>query len=452
MSTFNTSLYFLFVFIGMIYTFKKVGITKVSILMILVFWEGLFDYINSILGMGIFNMYQIGLVFYGIYLLLSKRNNYVSTKNELVINITFILFSISFWISYYFNGGELFTIFSQYLFKFSLLWITYHCLKDIVFNKSKREYVKKVLLILILVQIAIAIIKIIIMGFEFEGLVGTVSYGGGGPAVVIPIGALIFYWVTKNGNFTKKDWIFVGSILIIAIASSKRQPILFFPIILFSLFVFVSKSTSFISLLKYLPLALIVFYIGVRTNSLFTPEGKVGGSFDISYVSKQISKYYFGDNDAVEVLSGNVEGFGRGAGLVLYSNPQRLTLLSLTEVLFGKGLYDVVTKKYGRLTAGSTRSEYGIQHDGLIGEAAALLYSIGYLGTIFMMLLVTAIIFSVKNKRLAWMLYLYFLWDILFYYNQFLFFNSSGMIILIIIFYYNGQENEKLLNLKRSKI
>lgn len=452
MSTFDTSLYFLFVFIGMLYTFKKVGITKVSILMILIFWEGLFDYIDSILEMGIFNMYQIILVSYGIYLLLIKRNSYVSTKNESVINITFLLFSISFWISYYFNGGELFTILSQYLFKFSLVWITYHCLKDIVFNKPKREYVKKVLLIIILVQIAIAIIKIIIMGFEFEGLVGTVSYGGGGPAVVIPIGALIFYWVIKNGNFTKKDWIFIGSILIIAIASSKRQPILFFPIILFSLFVFVSKSKSFISSLKYLPLVLIVFYVGIRTNSLFTPEGKVGGSFDISYVSEQISKYYFGDNNAADVLSGKVEGFGRGAGLILYSNPQRLTLLSQTEVLFGKGLYDVVTKKYGRLTAGSTRSEYGIQHEGLIGEAAALLYSIGYLGTIFMILLATAIIFSIKNKRLAWLLYLYFLWDILFYYNQFIFFNSSGMIILIIIFYYNGQENEKMLNLKRSKI
>jgi len=449
MTTFNTSIYFLFVFLGMLYTFKKVGITKVSILMILVFWEGLFDYINSILGMGIFNFYQIGVVSYGIYLLLSKRNSFVSNKNELAFNITFLLFSISFWISYYINRGELFTIFSQYLFKFSFLWISYHCLKDIVFNKPKREYVKKVLLTLILVQIAIAIIKIIIMGFEFEGLVGTLSYGGGGPAVVIPIGALIFYWVTKNGNFTKKDWIFIGSILIIAIASSKRQPILFFPIILFSLFVFVSKSTSVISLLKYLPLALIVFYIGVRTNSLFTPEGKVGGSFDISYVSEQISKYYFGDNNAAEVLSGNVQGVGRGAGLILYSHPERLTLLSLTEVLFGKGLYDVVTKKYGRLTAGSTRSEYGIQHEGLIGEAAALLYSIGYLGTIFMLLMVAALVFSIKNKRLAWIIFLYFIWDIFFYYNQLLFFNSSGLIILIIVFCYNGREIEKTLSLRQ---
>jgi hypothetical protein len=59
------------------------------------------------------------------------------------------------------------------------------------------------------------------------------------------------------------------------------------------------------------------------------------------------------------------------------------------------------------------------------------------------------IIFSIKNKRLAWIMFLYFLWDFLFYYNQMLFFNSSGLIVLIIIFYANSQEKEKMTYLKR---
>ena len=124
-----------------------------------------------------------------------------------------------------------------------------------------------------------------------------------------------------------------------------------------------------------------------------------------------------------------------------------LTLSSNKEFLFGKGLYDVVTKKYGRFTAGG-RADYGIEHEGLIGEAGALLYSIGYLGTLFLFLLGTAFIFSLKNKRLAWIIFLYFLWDFLFYYNQMIFFNSSGLIIVILIFYSNSLEKERALNLR----
>ena len=151
--------------------------------------------------------------------------------------------------------------------------------------------------------------------------------------------------------------------------------------------------------------------------------------------------YYFGSNQAGEVLRGNIQGSGRGAGLFLYFKPEMLTLYSNKEVLFGKGLYDVAIGKYGRFTAGG-RADYGIKHEGLIGEAAALLYSIGYTGTIFMLLMGTTFIFSIKNKRLAWIVFIYFLFDFLFYYNQMLFFNSSGLIVLSIIFYSNSQEKK----------
>ena len=66
---------------------------------------------------------------------------------------------------------------------------------------------------LLSVQISISTFKIFLEGFEFEyeGLVGSMSYGGGGPAVVIPIIALIFYWVIKNGSFIKNLSFFLRS-------------------------------------------------------------------------------------------------------------------------------------------------------------------------------------------------------------------------------------------------
>ena len=337
---------------------------------------------------------------------------------------------------------------SQYLYKFSFVWIAYHYFKDIAYNMPKREFVKNVLLTILFVQIATSVLKIILMKFEFEGLVGSMSYGGGGPAVVIPIVALIFYWLIRNGRFNKKDWIITALILTIAIASGKRQPIVIYPVVLLTLFVFVSQSVRLSVLLKYLPIAFVIFYIGIRMTSTFTPEQVIGGRFDISFVRDYAMKYYFGTTRISEIFREDYQGFGRGAGMVLYFKPQMLTLSSDRELLFGKGRYEVAINKYGRFTA-SGRSDYGIQHSGLIGEAGSLLYSIGYVGTISMLLMAVTIIFSIKNKRLAWIMFLYFLWDFLFYYNQMLFFNSSGLIVLIIIFYANSQEKEKMTYLKR---
>ena len=366
-------------------------------------------------------------------------------KTDLAINIVFLLFSISYWISFFINGGEILTILSQYLFKFSFLWIAYHYLKDIAYNIPKREYVKNVFIYIMFVQIAVAIFKIFLMGFDFEGLVGTMSYGGGGPAVVIPIVAMIFYWLIKNGRFRKKDWIIITLILIIAIASGKRQPIIIYPAILFALFVFVSKSIRLhiLTLMKYSLVAFLVFYFGVRMTSTMTPEKKIWGSFDISYISKYVSDYYFGNNEKKINIKNENYGSGRGTGFLLYFNPDMLTLYSKKELLFGKGVYEVAIAKYGRFTA-TSRSDYGIKHKGLIGEAGAIIYTLGYLGTIFIVLFAINIIFSIKNKRLAWLIFFYFLWDFLFYYNQMLFFNSSALIILSIIFCYNSHKNEKI--------
>ena len=444
MSPTNVLIYFLFSSLCMVYTFSKVGINRISILMVLVFWEGLFDYL------GILNIYKIGIVVYALALLGGKNIRLFKNNNDLAVNISFILFTFAFWLSYYIYGGTISTMLSQYLYKYAFLWIAYHYFKGITYNISKREYVKNMLMTILYVQISISIVKIILFRFEIEGLVGSMSYGGGGPAVVVPIVALIFYWLIRSGSFNKKDWISILFILTIAIASGKRQPIIFFPAILVALFVFVSQSARVTSLLKYIPVVFLVFYIGVRMTSTFTPEKVVGGRFDFSYVSSYVLKYYFGTNQISEIIKGDYQGVGRGAGVLLYFKPRMLTLSSDKELLFGKGLYDVAIQKYGRFTAGGTRSNYGIQHSGLIGAAGELIYSIGYLGTISLLFFGASVIFSMQNKRLAWVILLYFLWDFLFYYNQMLFFNASGLVVVIIIFYANSYEIEKMRYLKQS--
>lgn len=420
--------------------------------MVFVFWEGFFDYLSDylidIFGMPrMLNVYKIAIVVYAISLSWNKFFRFAKNKTDLAVDVTFLLFSASFWTTYYFYGGAILTMLSQYLFKYGFVWIVYHYFKDITYNMPKREYVKNVLLTILFVQIALSVLKIILIGNDTEGLVGSMSFGGGGPAVVIPIVALIFYWLIRNGRYTKVDWIVTALILTIGIASGKRQPVVFYPAVLLTLFVFVSQSVRPSVFLKYLLVAFVIFYIGVRMTSGFTPEKVVGGSFDISYVRDFVMKYYFGTTRISAIFKDDYQGSGRGAGIVLYFKPQMLTLYSDKEILFGKGRYEVAINKNERFTSG--RSDYGVQHDGLMGEAGALLYSFGYVGTIFMLLMAVTIIFSIKNKRLAWLVFLYFLWDFMFYYNQVIFFNSSALIVLIIIFYANSHGKEKMTYLKR---
>ena len=416
--------------------------------MVFVFWEGFFDYLGDFGMLRILNVYKIAIVVYAVSLTWKKIFRFAKNKTDWAVDITFLLFSASFWTTYFFYGGGILTILSQYLYKYGFVWIAYHYFKDITHNMPKREYVKNMLLTILFVQIAISVFKIILIGFQSEGLVGSMSFGGGGPAVVIPIVALIFYWLIRNGRFTKVDWIVTALILTIAIASGKRQPVVIYPAVLLTLFVFVSQSVRPSVLLKYLLIAFVIFYIGVRMTSTFTPEKKIGGSFDIEYVRDYVMKYYFNTTRIGTIFNDDYQSFGRGASIVLYFKPQMLTLSSDKELLFGKGLYEVVMCKYGRFTAPG-RSDYGVQHDGLMGEAGTLLYSLGYVGTIFMLLMAVTIIFSIKNKRLAWLVFLYFLWDVMFYYNQVLFFNSSALIVLTIIFYGNSHGKEKTVYLKR---
>ncbi|MFW5886267.1 MAG: hypothetical protein ACOCUL_00785 [Bacteroidota bacterium] len=427
-------LYFAIVFLGMLFAFLKVGLRKSSILIILIFWPGLFQY----LGAEIHNIYKITVVFYAL-LLTGKKIFSVKNRKQQYVNLAFILFSISFWISYFLTGGGIITILSQYLYKYGLIFILYHYFKDITQNNIKRERLKNILLTVIFIQIFLSIVKISFFGFGVEPIVGSMSAGGAGTAVVIPIVALIFYWLIKSRKFTKTEWVIAVLFFTISLASGKRQPIVFFPLMLFALFFYVQKTTTLKALIIYLPIVLLIFYAGVRLSPTLTPENKAGGSFDVSYISDYALKYYFGVSDYdIIVNSGFDTGFGRGSGFIFFFQPQSLNLDSGTEILFGKGRYEVAAGVHGRFTA-TGRSDYGIEHSGLMGEAGAMLYSFGYAGTFFMLLLAIFIIRTSVNKKIALVLLLYYLWDFLFYYNQVIYSSQSAIIVLFIVFYVNSQ-------------
>lgn len=445
-------IYFTFVFIGMLYAFKKVGINKKSVLIVLIFWHGLFQFLGTITGIDIDNLYKILLVLY-LMTLTWNRILLFSTKSDRKVNIAFLLFAISFWFTFYLRRGGIVTILSQFAFKYGFVFLLYHYLKDILGNNHKREYVKFVILQVLYIQIILSIIKIVLFGFGYEPIVGSISAKGAGTAVVIPIISIIFFWLINDGKFTRKEWIIALLIFVISVASGKRQPIVFFPLVLFALFTYVKSNVKFISLIKYLPIIFLVFFLGVRFTPSVNPEQKVWGSFDLSYVKDYALRYYFGTSNTDIIFSDQYINQGRGGGFVYYFQPSRLTLNSIDELLFGKGRYEVATGAFGRFTA-TGRSDYGLEHSGLMGEAGAMLYSFGYVGTLFMVLLAVFIISKMENKKLALVLLLYYFWDFLFYYNQVIYSNQSALIVTFIVFYSNsiGYLRKTELLLSKSEI
>ncbi len=446
--------YYILVFIGMLYAFYKVGINKTSFLIVMIFWAGLFEYLGEIIDPIVTNLYKILIVIIAIsFTWLKILHN--KTKYDNKLNFIFILFSISFWVSYLLYGGDIITMLSQYFYKFSFVFILYHYLKEIEFDRQKGLYIGKIILTILFIQILLSLIKLGFIGPTndigiVEKIVGSMSAGGAGLAVVIPVIALIFYWVLKEGQLKRKDWYIVISFIVIAFASAKRQPIVFFPLILFFLISFAKKRIKLLSILKYMPIVIILFIVGAKLNPSFNPENKVWGSFDIDFISEYGLRYYFGESDISSLSSSGFDtGIGRGAAIFYFYQPDRLNLNNVKEILFGKGRYYVAVAQGGRFTAFA--SNYGIFQSGLMGEAGSLLYSFGYLGTLLLMILAFVIINKTINKHIVAIIFFYYLWDFLFYYNQVVYSSQSAVIVLCTIFLaqINSSTNHRLSNSKQ---
>lgn len=423
------TLYYIIVFISLIYILSRTRINKLGIFVILVFWSGMF----SFMGIQIHNAYKVLIVLYAFYIWWPKIfKPYFSIDKY--VNIAFITFTLSFWISYILQGGNIITMLSQYGYKYCLVFIIYHGIKDIMINKHKREYLKSLLLNILFVQVYLSVIKIVIFGFGHESHVGSITYGSGGTAVVLPIVGLIFYWITKNQMLEKRDWLIIASFFIIAIASGKRAPVFLFPV--FTLLLMVSWKNIFnirtVSII--IPLVLLIFYFGVRVTPSLNPDREIWGSFNINHVIDYTLEYNFGTNNLTSVIQGNQPTSGRGGSLLLLFNTDNLGLNNTEEILFGRGLYRVATREEGRFIGGSA---YGIDHQGLIGSIVIDFYALGLLGMVLIILFSYAIINTCQYQRIKWILLAFYIWEYLLYGNLVIFNNASAILVVFIIFYGN---------------
>jgi len=434
-------IYYIFVAIGAIHFVYKYRSSRIALFVLLIFWEGLFGFLGNV-GLFSHNLYKIIVFSYAVIVFgpnVFKKKN----KTDIFINTAFLLFSVFYWITYLLNIQPIFTVASQYGFGYATPYLFYHGIKGMTGSYRKTNYLLSIFLYIVYLQVAFSILKILIFGVLTESIVGSFQGAGGGTAVFFPVLSYLLFYLYKNGQFTLKDWLIILSFFIVSLASAKRAPVFLLPLFILLTLMYVKKSFSLNAIFKYLPFALIILYIGLRTIPSLNPESSTWGSFNIKYAIEYAISYNLQVEDVEDLDSENIGG--RAGGLFLVFKPEFLNLKTWNEILFGHGVEELVTRKYGKFVGGS---EYGLIHEGGVSEGIRKIYMLGYLGFISYLLLLVSYLSIIRNKKFLFVVFILLIYDF-FIYGDILFRQNAIAALSIFICLFAGQK--EILKLTKIK-
>jgi hypothetical protein len=390
-------IYYLIVLFAFIYSLLKYRKNKFFILILLIFFNGLFAFY----GKNLQNAYRITLVFLTLYWLYkTKPFKYANYGNVI---ISFIFFSIIFLLTSFNNNDYFFIIFSQYS-RYFILFSIFFILKKYCTDNSFVLRLEKLIYDLLYIQIVLSVIKLIIIG-PTESIVGSVASQGGAVATSLPMLGLMVIWVNKRGKLNRNDWFFIAGLGFIGFMSLKRAIWFIMPILITLLMFYVPRRKVPNKVIFFSLLAIpMIFYIGLRLEPTLNREGKIWGSFDPEYAFNYAMIYTFGDKEMQE------KGAGRGGA----------TLLLIDKIIEGDLMKQDLTGYGLRYIYAVDYNEFqdlnlGINHLGSATGVFQTMVSNGYLGIIALIWFIMSMLFKTKNRRLRIVLILFFCWEYFFY-------------------------------------
>lgn len=426
--------YWFFVSLSFFYIFYKNYYSLINVLIILCFYSGL----ASFLGKGFENPYKVLLVLYSLYVFIRYNGLSKPTRSERFLIFIFILFSLSFIYSAILNGDYFTLVFSQYGKFITPICLFFIFNRITIKNPLKIDGIKKLLISLLTIQIILSLTKVLTIGLR-ESTVGSLTWGGGGPAAVLPVLGFILFWLHKQGSFKIKDWIYIFLLLFIGFASLKRAIWFIMPAIIFLFMNYVPKRVKLINLISFLPLLPIIFYMGVRLNSSLNKEGIIGGSFDMDYVISYAKEYSFGDSEEspdIEVAQGR-----GGATILIWEKLADIQSLSEND-FWGFGLQEYYTVDY----AAFDEEKFGVSGKGDVTGVFQSYISTGFVGIFFSLLFIFSILACIKVPRIRVAIALFMFWDYFFYSGLILRVQALSILLFFIITYVNIQYDENKKN------
>ena len=426
------SLYWIIVLLTFIYIVYKNRNSSIKFLIILCFYSGL----AASFGKAIENPYKIILVLGSLYLLINHNGLSGLQKRETFLLFAFILFSISFLYSVTINGGYFKLVFSQYGKYVTPICIYYVFKRILLKNPGALLNFSDLFFSLLNIQILLSVVKVITLGLQ-ESVVGSVSYIGGGQATSLPVLGFILLWMSRQGNFVKKDWGYIFLLLVIGFASFKRAVWFITPAVIFMFMYYVPQKISFTKLLYYIPLIPIVFYAGVRLSPSLNKENKIGGSFDLQYAYDYVQFYSFGKTS---VNSEVKLGQGRGGAIFLLGDKLfNRESLSFNDY-WGFGLEEIYTVDYETFND----DKFGLSNKGAASGIFQSYIVSGYVGIFMTILFIFSILGLIKESRIRLAIALLLFWDYFFYSGLILRTQALLILLFFILIYSNLQFEQKL--------
>ena len=104
-------IYYSLVFIAGMYTLYRFHLTKYTLFVVLLFWIGFFDYLEYI---GLFNANILKIILFCYAVALWGKSIFVKGyQHDWYINLLFVFFSLSYWVSFLLHPQDGLTVTSQ---------------------------------------------------------------------------------------------------------------------------------------------------------------------------------------------------------------------------------------------------------------------------------------------------------------------------------------------------
>ena len=414
--------YYLLVFISGLFLIFKYRFRVYPIFIVLLFWEGIFVYAGNSFSSTIYEFYKIFIVLFAVILLGGDFLNNLTSRFRWV-NTLFLLYTTVIIISMFINSQPVLTSLSQYGKKYLLIFLIFHGLNSKRISSSILNNYKEIIFNVLLIQIILSIFKVLILNFG-ESVVGSVAFIGGGLATTLPILGFLFIWQNSKGNLKTKDWLMLLGFLVVAVASNKRAPIFILPLLSVAMYTYVYRTRNIVSFFKYIPLVLLILYIGIRSNPSLNPERSRWGSFDIAFATEYAADYMFGSERQLEV--NDDIAYGRGGSFAALFSPAPYNFPT-KNLFFGQGVTEIL-KNYEEFDV----DKYGVSQKGALNGAMLKYISYGILGMILHFLLGLSYIVHLKRNNFMNILLLFFIGDFLFY-DGVIFENGAMAFLLLLI-------------------
>lgn len=299
--------------------------------------------------------------------------------------------------------------------------------------------IKTVIIISLILQIISSAIKIYLVGFSQEEIIGLMSYYQGALATIYPILIITVIFSLSLFNKNKKIFYYVMIILtsLIALASGKRAFWLYAPMFLILTYflyimLFKKEKINFKNIIILFVGSFIFLYFGSRLIPSLNPERKVWGGFSFEYIIEYIFNYNVktsSDNLSIGRLSSTLRIFNS-----MYKNK--------SDFILGIGFDEF--RIYEQSTDGALI--FGVEY-GLTGLTRTFI-QIGLIGSILVtaipLIIIIEAVKKIKNKTteikikqlnfVLLILSMLFMFDFLTYSTSFI--NNIGPVVLLYYMFY----------------